>query len=341
MGVKAISKTILVTGPDLDPAAAELVAQKGYRTAHTPAYAASDVISRYLGETGAVGIVSRMGRLGAEVMDAAPQLRVISKHGVGVDNIDLAAAASRGIPVLVATGANAVSVAEHAVALLLATVKKVVPLDAGLRAGRWEKPGFQGRELVGVTLGLLGMGAIAQATGRIAQGLGLKLIGYDPFAGDAAFEQLGARRCTTLEELLEQANILSLHCPLTAQTRSVVNAEAIAKMPVGSYVVNTARGGLIDESALLDALRSGHLAGAGLDTFAEEPPAPDNPLWSAPNIVVTPHIGGVTREAAARVGVEAVRGIFQVLEGQPIESERIANHKLLAEASLSLAEYKE
>ena len=341
MGAKPISKTILVTGPDLDPAAAELVAQKGYQTTHTPAYAASDVISRCLKETGAVGIVSRMGRVDAEVMDAAPQLRVISKHGAGVDNIDLAAAASRGIPVLVAAGANAVSVAEHAIALLLATAKKVLPLDAGLRAGRWEKPDFQGRELAGATLGLMGMGAIAQATGRIAQGLGLKLAGYDPFAADTVFEPLGARRCSTFEELLEQSDILSLHCPLTRQTRSILNAAAIARMPAGSYVINTARGGLIDESALVDALRSGHLAGAGLDTFALEPPAPDNPLWSEPNLVATPHIGGVTREASARVGVEAVRGVFQVLEGQPVAPERIANRKLLAEASLSLAEHKE
>lgn len=341
LGAKAISKTILVTGPDLDPAAADLVAQKGYRTAHTPAYAAGDVISRYLEETGAVGIVSRMGRLDADVMDAAPQLRVISKHGVGVDNIDLAAAARRGIPVLVATGANAVSVAEHAIALLLATVKRILPLDAGLRAGRWEKPGFQGRELAGATLGLVGMGSIARATGRIAQGVGLALIGFDPYADDEIFERHGVERCAKLEDLLTRANIVSLHCPLTAQTRSLLNAETIAKMPVGSYVINTARGGLIDEAALLAALRSGRLAGAGLDTFAEEPPAPDNPLWAEPGIVVTPHIGGVTREAAARVGVEAVRGIFQVLEGQSVASERIANHALLAENSKSFAEHKE
>ncbi len=341
LGANAISKTILVTGPDLDPAAADLVAQKGYRTAHTPAYAAGDVISRCLEETGAVGIVSRMGRLDAEVMDAAPQLRVISKHGVGVDNIDLAAAARRGIPVLVATGANAVSVAEHAIALLLATVKRILPLDAGLRAGRWEKPGFQGRELTGATLGLVGMGSIARATGRIAQGIGLTLTGFDPYAEDAVFEHHGVARCATLDDLLMRANIVSLHCPLTAQTRSLLNAETIAKMPAGSYVINTARGGLIDEAALLAALRSGHLAGAGLDTFAEEPPAPDNPLWAEPGIVVTPHIGGVTREAAARVGVEAVRGIFQVLEGQSVAPERIANHALLAEESKSFAEHKE
>ena len=336
-----MSNTILVTGPDLDPKAAELIARKGYRTAHTPAYASSEVISDHLKATGAVGIVSRMGRLDASVMDAAPQLRVISKHGVGVDNIDLAAAGRRGIPVLVATGANAVSVAEHAIALLLATVKRILPLDAGLRAGRWEKPGFVGRELAGSTLALLGMGAIAQATGRIAKGLGLSLTGYDPYADDAAFNALDVKRCDTFDQLLASANILSLHCPLNEQTRSIINAEAISRMPSGSFIINTARGGLIDETALLAAIRSGQLAGAGLDTFATEPPAPDHPFWSEPLIVVTPHIGGVTREAGARVGVDAVRGIFQILEGQPIAPERIANRSLLADISLPLTDLKE
>ncbi|MFZ5963666.1 hydroxyacid dehydrogenase [Thalassococcus sp. BH17M4-6] len=332
-----MSKTILVTGPDLDPAAAQLVAEHGYETVHTPPYADSAVISDYLIETGADGIVSRMGRLDAAVMDAAPQLKVISKHGVGVDNIDIQAAADRGIPVLVATGANAVSVAEHAIALLLATVKRILPLDAGLRAGRWDKPGFSGREIAGSTMGLMGMGAIAQATGRMAKGLGLTLVGFDPYAPDSAFEELGVTRCTTVETLFAQSDILSLHCPLTEQTRGLLNADSIAQMPQGAYVINTARGGLIDEAALVDAIRAGHLAGAGLDTFSVEPPSPDHPFFAAPEIVLTPHVGGVTREAGARVGVDAVRGIFQILAGQPVAPERIINRKLLAAARAELA----
>lgn len=333
-----MSKTILVTGPDLDPAAARLVAERGYRTVHTPAYADSAVISAHLRESGAVGIVSRMGRVDASVMDAAPQLRVISKHGVGVDNIDLKAAAARNIPVLVATGANAVSVAEHAIALMLTAVKRILPLDASLRAGRWEKPGFQGRELRGATLALLGMGSIARATAEIAKGLGLNLVGHDPYAPDAAFEQLGARRFASFDEMLPHADILSLHSPLTDQTRQIVNAEAIAKMPRGSFVINTARGGLIDEAALLAAVQSGHLAGAGLDSFAVEPPPADHPFWAEPRIVVTPHIGGVTREAGARVGLDAVTGIIQIVEGQPVAAARIANRSLLADAAKSFTE---
>ncbi|MDD8022277.1 MAG: hydroxyacid dehydrogenase [Paracoccaceae bacterium] len=327
-----MSKKILVTGPDLDPSAVKLAQDYGFETVHTPAYADAAVIADLMKQSGAEAILSRMGRIDASVMDAAPQLRVISKHGVGVDNIDLAAAAARGIPVLMATGANAVSVAEHAIALLLATVKRVLPLDAGLRAGRWEKPGFLGRELAGARLGLLGMGAIAQATGRMAKGLGLEIYGYDPYAKPEVFEALGATRCERLEDLFAQSDVLSLHCPLTNETRGVVNAEAIARMPKGAYVVNTARGGLIDEAALVAAIRSGQLAGAGLDTFAVEPPAADHPFFAEPAIVLTPHIGGVTREAGARVGVEAVRGIIQVIAGEAVAPERIANRALLAGA---------
>lgn len=336
-----MSKTILVTGPDLDPSAAHLLTEHGYEAVHTPPYADSAVISDFMDRTGAIAIVSRMGRIDGSVMDRAPQLRVISKHGVGVDNIDLAAAADRGIPVLVATGANAISVGEHAIALMLATVKRLLPLDSGLRAGRWEKPGFAGRELAGATLGLMGMGAIAQATGSMARGLGLNIVGYDPFAPDSAFEAQSATRCSSFEELLELSDVLSLHCPLNDQTRRILNADAIARMPAGSYVVNTARGGLIDEAALLEAVRSGHLAGAGLDTFAIEPPANDHPFFAEPRIVMTPHIGGVTRQANARVGVEAVKGILDLLAGNPLPADRIANRKLLDAAKAAPAKVED
>lgn len=324
-----MSNKILVTGPDLDPRAEALAQERGYETVHTPPYADSAVIAEFLRQTGARGIVSRMGRIDAVVMDAAPQLRVISKHGVGVDNIDVAAAAERGIPVLVATGGNAISVAEHAIALMLAAVKRIVPLDAGLHAGRWEKPGFLGREVAGSRLGLLGMGAIAQATGLMAKGLGLQLYGFDPFASDEAFAAVGATRCQSFGELAAVSDILSLHCPLTEQTRAILNAETIALMPKGAYVVNTARGGLIDEAALVAAIRSGHLAGAGLDTFAVEPPTADHPFFALPQIVVSPHIGGVTAEAGARVGVAAIEGVIRVLEGQEVPPSRIANRTLL------------
>lgn len=326
-----MSKSILVTGPDLDPTAVRIAADSGYSLSYTPPYASAEQLQGALRNSAAVAIVSRMGRLDAAAIHAAPGLRVISKHGAGVDNIDLAAAAERGIPVLAATGANAVSVAEHTITLLLATVKRLLPLDAGLRAGRWEKAGFAGREIAGLRMGLLGIGAIARATAQMARALGLQVQAHDPFAPDLAFADAGIARCRDLSELFRTSDILSLHCPLTDATRAVVNASTIAQMPPQAYVINTARGGLIDEAALLAAIRSGHLAGAGVDTFAEEPPPADHPFLTEPRIVLTPHIGGVTREANARVGQEAVRGLIDVLEGRIVPEHRIVNRHLLAE----------
>lgn len=331
-----MSTTILVTGPDLHPAAQDFVRECGFQTVHTPPYADSSVIKDYLNRTGAVGIVSRMGRIDAPVLEGATTLRVISKHGVGVDNIDLDAAAAKGIPVLVATGANAVSVAEHAIALLMTATKRILPLDAGLRRGLWEKPGFKGRELAGSTLGVWGMGSIAQATAKIAKGLGLKITGFDPYAPNASFEASGVTRCDSFEDLLACADFLSLHCPLTAETRQGLNARTIARMKPGAYVINTARGGLIDEAALLAAIQDGHLAGAGLDSFETEPPPADHPFWDEARIVMTPHIGGVTAEANARVGLDAVRGIIDIVEGHEVSPSRIINRRQLAAAAPSL-----
>lgn len=333
-----MSNSILVTGPDLHHDAVGLAAASGYVLHYAPPYATHDQLLGALRDTGAVAIIARMGLLDATAMDAAPGLRVISKHGAGVDNIDLKAAAARGIPVLAATGANAISVAEHAIALLLGVVKRLVPLDAGLRAGRWEKPGYAGREVAGLRLGLLGMGAIAQATAQMARGFGLKLHAYDPYATADAFAASEIHRCNSLTDLFRNSDILSLHCPLNDTTRDIVNAPNIALMPPRSYVVNTARGGLIDEAALLEAIQSGHLAGAGLDTFAVEPPSADHPFLSEPRILATPHIGGVTNEANARVGQEALRGIIDMLEGRDLPEHRIMNRHLLAEMSLTTGE---
>ncbi|WP_417551641.1 hydroxyacid dehydrogenase [Marinomonas fungiae] len=326
------TKNILVTGPALAASATQYLEENGYTPIHTPPYADSETIANLLRETKAVGIISRMGRLDAETLEAGlPHLKVIAKHGVGVDNIDIEAAAQRNIPVVVATGANAISVAEHAIALMLTAVKRVLPLDDSLREGRWEKPGFSGVELAGKNMGLFGMGAIAQATAKMAKGFGLNLFGYDPYANDDVFAEYGVTRCDSIEELLAISNILSLHCPLTEQTRAIINAETIARMPQGSYIVNTARGGLIDEAALVAAVQSGHLAGAGLDTFAVEPPSVDHPFLKEPAIVVTPHIGGVTTEGSTRVSVDAATGVVAIAEGKLLPAHRVINRTLLAD----------
>ena len=320
-----MSSTILVTGPSLVDAAVRLLVEAGHTPIYVPPYSGGDALLQAVREASPVGIISRMGRLDAAAFDAAPGLRVVSKHGVGVDNIDLDAAASRGIPVLVASGANAVSVAEHAMALLLAVTKRVVPLDRSLREGRWEKPGFQGRELAGSTLGLVGFGAIARQTAAFARAFSLRVQAYDPFAQPGSFAEADVDRVEEVDDLLATSDIVSLHCPLTPDTRHLLNAASLARMKPGAVVVNTARGGLIDEAALLEALRSGHLAGAGLDSFEREPPDPDHPFWSDLRVVATPHIGGVTAQANARVGVEAAQGVIEVLSGRGVPPSRIVN----------------
>lgn len=326
------SRKILVTGPAIDEQAANLIAENGYDVAYVPPYTNEEALVRIVSEVDPIGVIVRMGRFGASAIDAAPSLRVLSKHGVGVDNIDVDAATRRDIPVIVAAGANARSVAEHAIALLLATVKRIVPLDSGLRAGRWDKAGFSGVEIAGLTIGLVGFGAIARHTAVYGQALEMNVRAFDPFAEKSAFTDAGVLRDNAVTDLLAGSDIVSLHCPLTPETRSLVDDEALRLMKAGAYIINTARGGLIDEDALVRAIDSGHIAGAGLDTFATEPPSPEHPFWQRQQIVVTPHIGGVTKQANVRVGVDAVEGILAVIQGRDPGRERIVNYRALAKA---------
>lgn len=326
-----MQKTIIVTGPDLASSATELLQQQGFTLVHTAPYSQEDELLHLVEQHHPVGIISRMGKITEKVIDAAlPNLKVIAKHGVGVDNIDIQAAAERNIPVVVASGANAVSVAEHTIALLLTVTKQILPLDDSLRCGRWEKPGFSGYEVSGKKMGLLGMGSIAQETARIAKGLNINLFGYDPYADDTLFEQFSVQRCATVDELLANSQILSLHSPLTEETRQIINQDSIAKLPAGSFIINTARGGLIDEQALVAAIESKQLAGAGLDTFAVEPPAADHPFFQHNNIVVTPHIAGVTNEGSTRVSISAAEGIIAISAGEKLPAHRVINRKLMA-----------
>lgn len=316
---------ILVTGPHLATQARELAEASGYTIVHTPPYPSEEMLKEHIQRHDPVGVVSRMGQFTASAMSAGKSLKVISKHGAGVDNIDVDAATACNIQVIRAAGANAVSVAEQAIALIFATVKQVIPLDESIRDGRWEKANFEGRELAGMRLGLIGAGAIASATGKLARGIGLELTVFDPYASDDQIAAMGASRALQIEELLKQSNIVSLHCPLTEQTHHLLNEERLNLLPKGSFVINTARGGLIDEQALLAALESGQIAGAGLDTFEEEPPKAVTALMRSSRVVMSPHIGGATAEAGARVGTLAVSGIVEVLARRALPASRLVN----------------
>ena len=327
-----MSDKVLVTGPSLAPAAVKLLEAANLEPVYVPAYAQGEGLIEAVRAARPVAILSRMGRIDAAVFEAAPDLRVISKHGVGVDNINIDLASAHGVPVLVATGANAVSVAEHAMALLFAVAKTIVTLDGGLRAGRWEKPGFKGRELAGSRIGLVAFGSIARQMAVYAKAFGMEVVAFDPFCPDEVFASTGVTRAQSLDELISGCDIISLHSPLTDETRNMINAEHLARMRPDAILINTGRGGLIDEEALAAALREGRITGAGLDTFAQEPPAADHPFWSEPRLVMTPHIGGVTTAANERVGVDAAQGIIDVLAGRPVPPARIVNHAALSAA---------
>jgi D-3-phosphoglycerate dehydrogenase len=298
---------IIVTGADLAPQALELLCDFEIVYAGK-APQESDLVA-LCSRHDPVAIIVRYGKVGASVMDAAPSLRVISKHGSGTDTIDKEAAKARGIEVRAAVGANAAAVAEHALALLLACAKSVVQLNTRMHAGHWDKSTHKSIELGGRTIGLVGLGAIGQRVARMCHAMDMKVIGYDPFAG-ALLDRIER---VTLDAIWRESDAISLHCPLTAENREMVNAKTLAACKRGVLVVNTARGGLIDEAALLDAVRSGQVAAAGLDSFVIEPISVPHAFHGEPNIVLSPHIGGVTGDAYVNMGVGAARNALAVL----------------------------
>ncbi|MFL9670946.1 NAD(P)-dependent oxidoreductase [Variovorax sp. AB1(2024)] len=304
------ASSILVTGADLAPQALALL--EGHDIVYAGKAPTEDDLVALCRAHDPVAIIVRYGKVGAAVMDAAPSLKVISKHGSGTDTIDKSAAQQRGIEVVAAVGANAAAVAEQALALLLACAKSVVALDARMHAGHWDKATHKSLELGGRTIGLIGLGAIGLRFARMADALGMRVLGYDPYAKNLpAYVQPA-----DLATLWAESDAVSLHCPLTDDNRGLLNARTLAQCKRGVIIVNTARGGLIDEDALLAAVRSGQVAMAGLDSFAVEPMTPGHPFQGEKNIVLSPHIGGVTSDAYVNMGVGAARNLLQVLSRQ-------------------------
>jgi len=234
---------------------------------------------------------------------------VISKHGSGTDTIDKVAAQARGVKVVAAVGANAAAVAEQALALLLACAKSVVTLNERMHAGHWDKATHKSVELEGRTVGVIGLGAIGLRFARMADAMGMRVLGFDPYAKNlpAYVEN------TDLATIWRESDAISLHCPLTTDNAKLINAETLAACKKGVLIVNTARGGLIDEPALLDAIRSGRIAGAGLDSFAVEPMTAPHPFHGEARITLSPHIGGVTADAYVKMGVAATNNALGVL----------------------------
>ncbi|GAA5514679.1 D-3-phosphoglycerate dehydrogenase [Deinococcus carri] len=245
---------------------------------------------------------------------AGERLRVIGRGGVGVDNIDLEACSRRGILVLNAPESNNVSAAELAIMHLLAAARGLTRSDRKTRAGEWDRK-FLGVELKDKTLGIVGLGRIGSIVADRAQGLRLKVVAFDPYVPENKFERLGVERAASLDELLTQVDFLTVHTPLTGETQGMIGTRELALLRPGSIVVNAARGGIVEEAALVEALKSGHLFGAGVDVFVEEPPTPDHPFLGAPNLGITAHLGANTFEAQERVGAEIVGRVLAALHG--------------------------
>jgi (S)-sulfolactate dehydrogenase len=274
-----------------------------------------DDLAPLLGGADAI-IVRNRTQVNAALLNVAPQLRVVGRLGVGLDNIDLAACAARGVEVIPATGANAQSVAEYVIGAAMALLRVMPGATAAVEAGLWPRgPLSNGREIAGKTLGLVGFGTIGRLTARLARALGMHVIGFDPHvaAGDAAWreEQVEPHPFT---DVVARADVVSLHIPLTAATRDLIDAARLSTMKRDAILVNTSRGGIVDEVALADALRDGRLGGAALDVFATEPLLAGSPLAGCPNLILTPHVAGVTRESNARVSALIADKVAAALE---------------------------
>ena len=246
-----------------------------------------------------------------KLLDAAPNLKVIGRAGIGVDNVDLPAASKRGVIVMNTPYGNSITTAEHAIAMMMAVARQIPEANTSTHAGKWEKSRFMGVELTSKTLGLIGCGNIGSIIADRAHGLKMKVLAYDPFLGEERALKLGVTK-VELDELLARADFITLHVPLTEKTRNILSAENLAKTKKGVRIINCARGGLIDEDALAEALKAGHVAGAALDVFAVEP-ATESPLFGMPNVVVTPHLGASTTEAQENVALQVAEQMSDYL----------------------------
>ena len=285
----------------MDPRAAAIFRERGIAVDEKPGLT-PDELNAIIGGYDGVAVRSST-KINAAAMDAGlPRLKVIGRAGIGVDTIDVPAASARGIVVMNTPFGNSITTAEHAIAMLFALAREIPQADQSTQSGKWEKNRFMGVELAGKTLGLIGCGNIGSIVADRAHGLKMKVVAYDPFLSPERAVELGVDK-VELDELLSRADFITLHTPLTDQTRGILSHEALAKTKKGVRIVNCARGGLIDEAALKEALQSGQVAGAALDVFAEEP-ARDNTLFGTPGLICTPHLGASTTEAQVNVAIQ-------------------------------------
>jgi D-3-phosphoglycerate dehydrogenase len=319
---------VLVTGSELIPSAAEMLTAIG---------ASIDTIAGKVTEARLIEALAKPTRAivmrgnppitRAVLQAAAPHLQVMAKPGAGVDSVDLAAATEHGVPVMTAGHGNAPAVAEITIGFMLALGRDIIRLDRRTRGGDWRRDDYNSSELSGRTLGLVGFGRIGRRVAELARAFGMRVIVFTRTPAKVPTDL--AEVAESFDALLRDADYVSLHCPLNEATRGLMSRQAIAAMRPGAFLINTGRGALVDEAALADALVRGHLAGAALDTLSEEPPPSDNPLLAAPNLILTPHIAGLTTGAMLRTALTTAENIIAVLTGGKIDRANVANPEAL------------
>ena len=274
------------------------------------------------------GIIVRQGNINSEVQDAAQSLKVICKHGVGTDNIDIEAATKRGIPVMYTPLANYESTAEHTLALILSLVRRIPFEDKRIRSGVFVKKQYDGIELQGKTLGLIGFGRIGRRLAELVAPFKMNVVVYHPSCKVENLPQY-ISKVERVESLFTQADIISIHCQLKPETGNLINKQTIAQMKGGAYLINTARGGIVNEYDLLQALKEKRISGAALDVFEIEPPAVDNPLFKLENVILTPHIAGASDNSLMNMGIEAIKNVLTVLKGASFDIESLVNKEIV------------
>ncbi len=271
-----------------------------------------EIIGNYQGM-----VVRSQTKVTARLLEAATQLKVVGRAGVGVDNVDVEAATQKGVIVMNTPGGNTVSTAEHTFSLMMAISRNIAQADASVKSGKWDRKSFEGVELYGKTLAILGMGRIGTEVASRAQAFGMRVLAYDPYLSAARAKSLHVELVERLDEIVPQADYITVHMPLTPETKHMLNAERLQKARKGVRIINCARGGLIDEAALFEALKTRHVAAAALDVFEVEPPPADFKLRELPNIIFTPHLGASTAEAQESVGIEVAQQIrAAILQGE-------------------------
>jgi D-3-phosphoglycerate dehydrogenase len=319
---------VLVTSSEMIPSAAEMLTAIG-ASLETIAGKVTEarLIEALAKPTQAIVMRGNPPISRAVLEAAAPHLRVIAKPGAGVDSVDLKAATEHGIPIMTAGYGNAPAVAEITISFMLALGRDIIRLDSRTRGGDWRRDDYNSSELSGRTLGLVGFGRIGRRVAELAKAFGMRVLVFTRTPAKVTPDL--AEVAESFDALLVDADYVSLHCPLDETTRGLLSREAIAAMRPGTFLINTGRGALVDETALAQALTSGHLAGAALDTLSQEPPPSDNPLLSAPNLILTPHIAGLTTGAVQRTGKTTAANIIAVLTGGEIDRNNVANPEVL------------